>query len=290
MPPVSIVGCGYVGCRLAGRWRGAGAQVTGHAVSEASLARIAAAGASASRLDLDAPPPPLDLGGRLVYYAVPPPREGRADTRLERWLGALTADPVRIVYLSTTGVYGDRGGERVDERTPAAPRTERAVRRLAAERALCAWAEARGVSWCVLRVPGIYGPQRLPLDRLARGDPAIRPEEAPPGNRIHVEDLVTACMAAGASLRADRRIFNVADGSEDSATAFLQRVARLAGLPPPPLVSRAEAERTFSAASWSFLGESRRIDNRRMLEELGVALRHHDLDDGIRASLAPPAA
>ncbi len=166
-----------------------------------------------------------------------------------------------------------------------APITERASRRLAAETALREWARVTDVPWCILRVPGIYGPDRLPLDRLRRRTPAIVAQEATPGNRIHVEDLVTACVAAGCSARAERRIFNVTDGSEDSLTEYLQRVARIAALPPPPLISRAEAERSSSALSWSFLAESRRVDNRRMREELGVAIRYHDLDAGIRASL-----
>ena len=96
---------------------------------------------------------------------------------------------------------------------------------------------------------------------------------------------MTACIAAGSSARAGRRIYNITDGSEDSATAYLQRVARISGLAAPVLVSRAEARRLLPAASWSFLADSRRVDNRRMLEELGVALAHHDLDEGIRASL-----
>jgi nucleoside-diphosphate-sugar epimerase len=136
-----------------------------------------------------------------------------------------------------------------------------------------------------LRVPGIYGPGRLPLERLRRGEPAIVPEEATPGNRIHVSDLVTACVAAGVAAAADGRIYNVTDGSEDSLTEYLLRVARIAKLPAPPLVSRADAQRALSETSWSFLAESRRVDNRRMLDELGVPLLFHDLDTGISASL-----
>ena len=89
----------------------------------------------------------------------------------------------------------------------------------------------------------------------------------------------------GSRARADRRIYNVTDGSDDSLTAYLQRVARIGGLPPPPMISRAEAARPLSESSWSFLGESRRVDNRRMRDELGVALAYGDLDAGIRASL-----
>jgi nucleoside-diphosphate-sugar epimerase len=286
MQLVSIVGCGYTGRRLAERWLARGARVRGFATREDSLAQIAASGAGAGALDLDQTAvAPLDLDGEIVYYAVPPSAEHDADPRLERFLGAARGTPRRIVYLSTTGVYGDRGGGIVTEDTSPAPHTARARRRLAAEELVRDWTEARGISWCVLRVAGIYGPGRLPLERLRRAEPAILPEEATPTNRIHVADLVSACFAAGMSARADRRIYNVTDGSDDSLTAYLLRVARLSGLPPPPLITRAAAEHRLSAAAWSFLSESRRVDNRRLRDELGIALAYHDLDAGIRASL-----
>jgi nucleoside-diphosphate-sugar epimerase len=310
MQAVSIVGCGYTGRRLAARWLSMGARVRGIATRAESLARIAAVGARALQLDLDPPQsatasdsavaPALALaghdeangsdarnvGGELVYYMVPPAKGSDGDPRLERYLASVEGLPRRIIYLSTTGVYGDRAGAKVDEDTPPAPKTARAARRVAAEHAVREWADSRKVSWCILRVPGIYGPGRLPLDRLRRGEPAIAPQEATPGNRIHVADLVTACVAAGVAGAADRRIFNITDGSEDSLTEYLLRVAAIAALPAPPLVSRAQAARALSETSWSFLAESRRVDNRRMLEELGVALEFRDLDAGIRASLA----
>ena len=286
MHPVSIVGCGYTGSRLATRWLQLTHPVRGFATSPASLEQIATAGCDAAALDLDQPlARPIDFNGQWVYYAVPPAPSGVHDARLERLLAHSTGSPRRFIYLSTTGVYGDRAGGAVDEETVPEPRSARAVRRVAAETSVRAWADARSISWCILRIPGIYGPGRLPVERLRRGDPAIRPPEATPSNRIHVEDLVTACMAAAGADRAHRRIYNVTDGSDDSLTAYLQRVARVGGLPPPPLISRAQAETQFSAASWSFLGESRRVDNRRMIEELGVTLAYPDLDAGIRASL-----
>ena len=286
MYSVSIVGCGYTGLRLARRSRTQGHPVRGFATRAASLLEIAAAGADAVFVDLDGNPPPIDVEGHLVYYAVPPAPVGHRDGRLERLLGHIVGRPRRVVYFSTTGVYGDRGGAAVSEETAPNPKTARARRRLAAENALREWADSHAVSWCILRVPGIYGPGRLPLERLQRGDPAIEPSEAMPGNRIHVDDLVTACIAAGSAVQAHRRIYNVTDGTEDSPTSFLQRVARICNLPPPPLVSFAEAEKTFSAMAWSFLSESRRVENHRMRDELGVALAFHDLDAGIRASLA----
>ena len=285
MLSVSIVGCGYTGLRLAQRWSIAKCRVRGFATRTESLRQIAAIGIEAQALNLDHAPALVDLQGQLVYYCAPPAPQGDRDLRLERLLEHVVGTPQRFIYLSTTGVYGDRGGGAVDEDTVPAPQTERAVRRLAAETALRAWADSHAVSWCILRVPGIYGPGRLPLDRLRRGDPAVDPREATPSNRIHVEDLVTACVAAGTSARADGRIYNVTDGSDDSLTAYLERVARIGNLPPPPLLTMSEARKTLSAVSWSFLGESRRVANRRMLEELGVALAFHDLDAGIRASL-----
>lgn len=285
MPPVSIVGCGYTGLRLARRWLAQGAEVRGFATRAQSLRDIEAAGAVSVALDLDTEQPPIDLHRRLVYYSVPPFAEGSGDARLERFLSKVGGKPQRIVYLSTTGVYGDHAGGRVDEDTPPKPLSARAARRAVAETLLRGWASANAVSWCILRVAGIYGPGRLPLARLRRGEPAIAPQEATPTNRIHVEDLVTACVAAGSSARADGRIYNVTDGSDDSLTEYLQRVALIGGLPPPPLISRAEAARTLPESAWSFLRESRRVDNRRMREELGVALEFRDLDAGIRASL-----
>lgn len=264
-----------------------GHPVRGFATREERLSQIRAAGATATQLDLDAPIAPLDLAGEMVFYMAPPEPTGKRDERLERLLAHATGRPRRFVYLSTTGVYGDRQGGHVDEDTPPAPRTERAIRRLAAEQAVRAWAEAHDVSWCILRVAGIYGPGRLPIGRLRRQEPAIEPDEATPTNRIHIDDLAAAAVAAGLREQAGRRIYNVTDGSEDSLTAYLQRVARVLGLAPPPLISRAEALERFSARTWSFLGESRRVDNRRMLEELGVTLAYSDLDAGIRASMEP---
>ncbi|MDE1923652.1 MAG: SDR family oxidoreductase [Gammaproteobacteria bacterium] len=285
MTAVSIVGCGYAGLRLARLHVGRGDAVRGFATRPQSLRDLEAAGATAGALDLDRAVPPLDAEGRIVYYLAPPAPDGDRDPRLTRLLGALAGAPRRVVYMSTTGVYGDHDGGWVDESTPPQPRTPRARRRLAAETTLRDWCGGRGLSWCILRVAGIYGPGRLPMERLRRGEPAIMPQEARPTNRIHVADLARACLAAGLAGCASGRIYNVTDGNDDSQTAYLQRVARLCGLPPPPLLGREAVRLASSPGAWSFLSESRRVDNRRMLEELGVALEYRDLDAGILASL-----
>ena len=284
--PSLVAGCGYVGRRLATtlvRSR----TVVALARSAGSDAGLAADGIAGRSVDFDKVEPAslasiADDSG--IVYLAPPPPHGDHDARLRRFLAALgDARPAAFVYLSTTGVYGDTRGERVDESSPTVPGSERARRRLDAESAARDWCAARGVRFACLRVPGIYGPHRLPLDRLRRGEPALRPEDAGPGNRIHVDDLVSACVAA-----LDRPVggvINVGDGDHASTTVYLQRVAALAGLPAPRLVTREEATTQIGPGMLEFLVESRRVDTRRMRDELGVVPRH-DLDSGIAASLA----
>jgi nucleoside-diphosphate-sugar epimerase len=282
-----IAGAGYTGLRLARRlqprWR-----VIALARSDAAATRLAGAEIEVLRADLDGKLEPDALAvadGSAITYLVPPPESAGGDPRLTGFLGALGGvRPSVVLYMSTTGVYGNTGGQVVTETSPVAPSSDRGRRRAAAERIVSEWCNARDVRWVVLRVPGIYGPGRLPLDRLRRGEPAIRPEEAGPGNRIHVDDLVTACVAA--LERPVQGIFNVTDGDHASTTEFAQRTAALAGLPPPPLVALAEAPGRISPGMLSFLVESRRVDNRRMREELGVEPRYARLDAGIAASLA----
>ena len=282
-----IVGCGYTGLRLARRLRSTWT-VTALARSAAAAATLTGQGITTVRADLDATLAPGSLEAATdaaIAYLVPPPETGTSDDRLERFLAALgDARPTVLLYMSTTGVYGDTSGASVTEASPVAPANDRSRRRVSAERAAQAWCSGRGVRCVVLRVPGIYGPDRLPLDRLRRGEPALQPADAGPGNRIHVDDLVTACVAA--LERPVNGVFNVTDGDPATTTEFLQRTAALAGLPPPPLVALAEAPGRISPGMLAFLRESRRVDNRRMREQLGVEPRYARLDDGIAASLA----
>ena len=283
-----IAGCGYTGLRVARQLRSRG-PVSALARSDAAAAALAAEGIVAVRADLDGTLPPASLAaaaaGAAIAYLVPPPETGASDPRLERFLAAIDgARPAALLYMSTTGVYGDTRGQPVTEDSPVAPGNDRSRRRAAAEVAARAWCAARDVRCVVLRVPGIYGPGRLPLERLRRGEPALLPEDAGPGNRIHVDDLAAVCVAALA--HPVHGVFNVSDGNPATTTEFLQRTAALAGLPPPPLVALADAAGRISPGMLAFLRESRRVDNRRMRDELGVALQYARLDDGIAASLA----
>jgi len=281
-----IAGCGYVGERLAHALPG---RTLALVRSEARARELAAAGIEAARVDFDALADGTGLSaataGRVLFYLAPPPGDAPADPRLRALLEALPGTPSRIVYMSTTGVYGDTGGASVDESSAVEPATDRARARLDAERAVRDWATAHGSEWVVLRVPGIYGPGRLPLERIRRGTPAIRESEAGPGNRIHVDDLVRVCVAAGTVPTAADRTYNVGDGNHASTTEYFRTVARLAGLAPPPEVSREEARQGMSPLAWSFLGDSRRVDTSRLEHELGVEIRYRDLEEGVRASL-----
>ena len=282
-----IAGCGYVGRRLARRLR-TGWEIVAIVRSEKSAALLRADGITVLQVDLDrdghAGLLQSAADDATIAYLAPPPDSGDTDPRLAAFLVSLgDARPAVLLYMSTTGVYGDTGGAPVAEDTAVAPSNDRSRRRVVAEQLAKDWCASRGVRCVILRVPGIYGPDRLPLERLRRDEPAVRPDDAGPGNRIHVDDLVAACVAA--LERPVTGAFNVCDGDYSSTTVFLQRTAALAGLPPPRLVSMDEARGQISPGMLAYLVESRRVDNRRMLDQLGVRLAYPDLDAGIAASL-----
>lgn len=280
-----IIGCGYIGQRLVERARARMDPVRGVVRSEASARRLATLGIDALRLDLGSEALPAgSTGDRQVYYLAPPPPEGVSDTRMQHFLDGLTGSgqPHRILYISTTGVYGDCHGEWVDETRPANPGVDRARRRWDAEQQLRAWRKRTGGELVILRVAGIYGPGKLPLARLEKGVPMVAENDAPWTNRIHADDLVSTCLLAMEKGR-DGAVFNVSDGMPGNMTDYFNRVADRAGLPRPPSISLEQARETLSPGLLSYLAESRRLDNRRMLDELGVVLRYPTLEEGLSA-------
>jgi len=279
-----IVGCGYVGERVAKAWRRRGAVVTGVVRTPQRARTLQTQGIAAKIADLDDPGSlhALDVADALVYYFAPPPPKGVTDTRMRAFLDATsTQQPRRLVYISTTGVYGDRAGAWVDEDTVVQPGADRARRRLDAETALREWARASAVPVLVLRVAGIYGPGRLPVERLRRGEPVLSEHECGFTNRVHIYDLVHVCIAAGE--RGDAGVYNVSDGEPGTMTGYFNAVADALGLPRPTVISGGEAAGRFSDAMLSYLRESRRIDNRRMREVLGVTPRYVSLAAGLAA-------
>jgi nucleoside-diphosphate-sugar epimerase len=289
---VLIAGCGYVGQRLALRLR-ADYDVTSLVRSAERVTELGRLGIRALAIDLDRIRQGVAIPERLdeeaIVYLTPPPVFGESDLRLDRFLQLATVPPHTFVYMSTTGVYGDTAGAAVDESSTVQPRTDRARRRVSAEEMTRVWCTERRVRRVVLRVPGIYGPDRLPLERLRHIEPVVREREAGINNRIHVDDLVEACARAITNPEA-RGVYNVTDGQPLSSTTFMNMVAKAAGLAPPPQVSMEEAQLTFSPERLSFLNESRRVSNERMLKHLGVVLKYADVEAGIRASLGSPPA
>jgi len=218
-----------------------------------------------------------------VLYTCPP--SGENDARLRHFLACLSPAPERLVYISTTGVYGNCDGARVTEDAPVNPGSRMSRPRVEAESLLAQWADRTNCDLVVLRAPGIYGPGRLGIDRLKRGGATLMDEDASPGNRIHVDDLATCCIA-GLSEEAPAGVYNVGDGDHRTPTWFADEVARQAGLPEPRKVSQAQAEKEFSPARLAFLATSRIVDTTKMREVLGVTPRYSNPEDGIAASLS----
>ena len=281
-----IIGCGDIALRMLPLLR---ARYTAFALvrSRERLPELRALGLRPVLGDLDKPETLGALAGiahDVVHFA-PPPSSGSHDTRTAHLIAALTKGksvPQQVVYISTTGVYGDCGGALVDETRPLSPRTQRAQRRADAELKLRRWGARAGVRVMLLRVPGIYASDRLPLARLAQGTPALRVEDDAYVNHVHADDLARMVVAA---LRHGHpnRSYNAADDAPQRMGDYFDLVADRCGLPRPPRVARAEAERALSRELYSFMSESRRISNRRIKRELRVALRYPSVREGIAA-------
>jgi nucleoside-diphosphate-sugar epimerase len=304
MEKLLILGCGDIARRalpaLVQRYR-----VT--ALVRSSDVLLERAGVEVIEADLDRPETLSRLAGcaERVLHLAPPAEAGPVDARTRNALAALEPEtaagsknssgmlPQRMVYISTSGVYGDCQGAWVDESRTPNPQTDRARRRLDAERAIAEWARPRGVQSVILRVPGIYAADRLPLQRLRQGVPALCAEDDVYTNHIHADDLaavvVRALESSAVSGPGASAVYNVSDDSEMKMADYFDLVADRAGLPRPPRVRRAHALSCISPAQLSFMGESRRLVNRRMKEELGIRLRYVTVADGVPLALTLPA-
>ena len=287
-PALLIVGCGDVGLRvvalLAHRWR-----VLALTSTASRVAALRAAGAVPLVGDLDRPATLARLAdlADAVLHLAPPPSAGRIDTRSAHLARALARSTRlrRLVYASTSGVYGDCGGALVVESRAPNPASERAWRRVDAERRWRQFGRSTGVAVTVLRIPGIYALNRPggdPRERLARGTPVLAASDDVHTNHIHADDLARACIAA---LHRGRpmRVVNVSDDSALRMGEYFDLAADLFGLARPPRLTRAEATTQMSPVQMSFLSESRRLVNERMKSELGLNLRYPTVAEGLRA-------
>ena len=235
-------------------------------------------------LDLDRPESLASLEpAHAVLHCAPPPQAGERDTRTANLLAALEGTgilPTRIVYISTSGVYGDCGGALVDESRPVNPQSARAKRRVQAEEQLTRWCARHGVALVVLRAPGIYAADRLPLERLRAGTPTLRAQDDVHTNHIHADDLAAICVRA-LDDDAPAGTYNASDDTRLMMGDWFDLVADRSGLPRPPRVPRSEASKRIPSALLSFMSESRRLDNQRLKRVLGVRLRYPTVLEGM---------
>ena len=292
---VLIIGCGDVGQRAA-HVLGQGRRVRLLALTSSSqrVPSLRAQGITPLLGNLDEPRSLQRLAGLAtrVLHLAPPPSGELADWRLDPRTRALAralaqrSVPRTVVYGSTTGVYGDRQGQWVSESTLAHPLTPRAWRRVDAEAAVHSWGRASGVRTTVLRIPGIYAPDRAggtPRERLLRGTPVLQAEDDVYTNHIHADDLARACVLALWRGRPQRNV-NVVDDTQLKMGDYFDLAADLYGLPRPPRVARASAGEQLSLMLLSFMSESRRLTNHRMKNELRLKLRYPSVSEGLRES------
>jgi len=288
MKRIFIAGCGYIGARLARIWKEKGAEVTCLVRSPEHRDALASEGLIAQAGSFDDPDglPGLDVAGSIVYYLVPPPGGGNMDTRARHFCSALagSSPPARIIYISATSVYSEINGGVVTESSPAVPASAMGKRRLDAECVFQEYGKNAGAPLLILRVSGIYGPGRLPLMQISQGQPLLLENAAGPSNRIHADDLALVCLAA-AEKGLDGDIFNISDGHPASMTAYFNACADALGMPRQPQVTMEEARHVMSPLMFSYVSESRIVDNSKMIEELGITLRYPTFKEGISASL-----
>jgi len=275
-PSILIIGCGDIGLRVA-KQLSRSHRVFALTSQQNRFQELRAVGAIPILGNLDHPESLWRLSGlaQTVIHLAPPQNGGNRDCRTRNLLRILAqgSNAVRrLIYISTTGVYGDHRGGKVSEATPVNPQSERAQRRVDAERILRLWAPAHGVALTILRVPGIYAADRLPIERLQAQTPALLPEEDAYSNHIHSDDLARLVCAAVYHGK-PQRIINACDGGETKMGDYFDEVADAFGLERPARLPGGELQKIVSPMLWSFMRESRRVTNQR-LPELKTPLRY----------------
>jgi nucleoside-diphosphate-sugar epimerase len=291
-PVLLIVGCGDIGLRVLRRLGGR-LRVFALSSTPERAPALRAAGAKVLPGDLDRPASLGRLGAIAdwVLHLAPPPAQGDRDPRTRALIQALRRGGrvQRLVYASTSGVYGDCQGEHVIETRWPRPATARAWRRVDAEDALRQWGRDAGVRVSVLRVPGIYAGDRAgghPRERLLRGAPVLAAADDVFTNHIHADDLARACVAA-LFRAAPGRVVHASDDTELKMGDYFDLAADLCGLARPRRVARDAAATELSPLQLSFMSESRRLDNRRLKSELRLRLRYPTVLEGLRDGPRP---
>lgn len=294
-PRLLIIGCGDV-VRRALPWLMQHFTVYATARSKESASQLNTLGVRPILADLDRPKSLARLGGIAEYLIhSAPPGDGAGDQRTRALIAALSHANIqqnkilpqrlrRAVYISTSGVYGDYAGQWIDESSPLKTQSQRALRRVDAEKQLRDWAGRHGVRLSILRSPGIYAANRLPTERIIRGEPVLHRDEDSYSNHIHADDLAHAlCLALFRGL--PLRTYNIVDDEPHKMGDYFDQVADAMQLPRPPRISRIEAQTRLSPALLSYLNESRCIGNARAKNELKLQLRYPNTAAGLASQL-----
>ena len=283
---ITITGCGHIGKLLAQQLLKKKIPVTGFVSSNTSLAECKNRNIPCEIIDLDTGLDKvlqnINLVGHRVIYLAPPPRSGKKDTRITNFLHAIEKHkPEKFVLISTTGVYGNCKGAWTDESTPLNPTADRAFRRADAEQQVQQFCQCLSIPLVILRIPGIYGPGKIPLARIKSRQPIVNKQDSPFTNRIHADDLVTVCEQALLNSRITG-IYNVADGHPGTMYDYFVGVASAMNLPAPPAISLEEARHQLSEGMLSYMAESRRINNKKLLKDFELVLQYPDLQAGLK--------
>ena len=283
---ITIAGCGHIGKLLAQQLLKKKIPVTAYVSSDTSQAECKKRNIACDIIDLDTDLDKalqnINLAGHRLIYLVPPPCNGKTDTRITNYLQAIEKHkPEKFVLISTTGVYGNCKGAWVDEKTPLNPTADRAFRRANAEQQVQQFCQRLSIPLVILRVPGIYGPGKIPLARIKSGQPIVNKQGSPFTNRIHADDLVTICQQALLNPKITG-IYNVSDGHPGTMYDYFVGVAAAMNLPVPPAISLEEARHQLSEGMLSYMAESRRINNKKLLKDFALVLQYPELQAGLK--------
>ena len=282
-----IVGSGYIGKKVAGILQSRGDSVECFVHSQQSRDLCESLELKTTLLELDDELtldwPSITKESAIAYF-VPPPRKGMVDTRMNHFLNALkllSQLPGKILLISTTGVYGDCQGEWIDESREVSPQAGRAHRRLDAETQLQQFCEQQNIESIIFRVPGIYAKDKLPVKRISSGEPIVRAEDSGYTNRIHADDLAAFCVEA-LTENINTGIYNACDGNPSTMNDYFMRVADSLHIDRPKEISLQQAQSELSAGMLSYLAESKRISNKKLLNSFQTEFKYPDLLSGLK--------
>lgn len=287
---IQLIGCGYIGKKIAGLLDPKKNNLTCFVQSETSKEDCRSAGFSCVQFDLDNSDLKLteeirsNFENSVIAYLVPPQPKGVSDNRMQYFisiLNTLAAPPEKILLISTTGVYGNCHGEWIDEARPANPQVDRARRRLSAETLLQKYCEKNQSQLIIFRVPGIYATDKLPIKRISSGEPIVNAQDSGYTNRIHANDLARFCVEAMVE-KVQSGIYNCCDGQPSTMNDYFMKVADAVKLPRPQEISLQQAQQQLSAGMLSYLAESKRISNKKLINNFKTKFNYPNLNAGLK--------